>query len=80
MCQASGSCLNGAVACGALGQTCCEIGQTNVPRFCSQPGTTCDGLGAMAKCAACGEIGQLCCENDTCKTGTCDGFPARCQQ
>jgi hypothetical protein len=79
MCNANGSCVNGAVACGTLGQACCEIGQTNVPRFCSQSGTTCNGFGNAAKCEACGGMGQPCCENDSCAVGTCGGLPQLCR-
>jgi hypothetical protein len=60
--------------CGGPGQTCCEIGGTAVPRFCSAPGTICSGDGNNATCAVCGGMGQRCCEDRTCRQGQCQGF------
>jgi hypothetical protein len=78
-CTANGSCMMGNTTCGGLNQICCEIGQTNTPRFCAQSGTRCNGFGANARCVACGEMGQPCCEDSSCKTGTCGGFPQTCR-
>jgi hypothetical protein len=78
-CNANGSCTAGMTTCGGMGQPCCEIGGTQVPRYCSQPGTTCGGNANNATCVACGAVGQPCCDGETCKTGTCNAFMDRCQ-
>jgi len=77
-CTAPFSLCNGnnqCVACGGLGQPCCES-RAGGGRFCGEP-FACDRN--SQHCALCGGAGQPCCAGEVCATGhTCNATTNVC--